>query len=268
MAEQEKNHNPAQPEGRSTYHYSTGPAGQPMGAHSRPADGQIPATGMNQNTQPASEPAVPRRRRRPAMAGPGQKAMLVILGLILAFALGTLAGIGLSYNAWVVNGEPEPSQEAYRIPDVEDTEPQETKPEETKPEETKPEETKPEETKPEETKPEETKPEETKPQETEPPATEPPATEPPASAYIIPDSDSRYLSAEDYQSLSDWELVLARNEIFARHGRRFSNADIQEYFDGCSWYKGTIDPDDFDSSVFNDYELKNIQLLKAASDAR
>ncbi|MGM9640305.1 MAG: YARHG domain-containing protein, partial [Faecousia sp.] len=168
---------------------------------------------------------------------------------------------------------PAPSQEAYRIPDdgdtePEDTKPQETKPEETKPEETKPEETKPEETKPEETKPEETKPEETTPQETEPPATEPPATEPPASAYIIPDSDSRYLSAEDYQYLSDWELVLARNEIFARHGRRFSNADIQEYFDGCSWYKGTIDPDDFDSSVFNDYELKNIQLLKAASDAR
>lgn len=147
-----------------------------------------------------------------------------------------------------------------------DTEPQDTEPQDTQPEDTQPEDTQPEDTQPAERKPQETKPEETKPQETEPSV--PAASEPEDAFYFFPDSDSRYLSYEDYKDLSTWELVLARNEIFARHGRRFDDKDIQAYFDGCSWYKGTVSPKSFDSSVFNDYELKNIQTLKSASDAR
>ena len=88
------------------------------------------------------------------------------------------------------------------------------------------------------------------------------------SGYFFPDSDSRYLSKADYIDLSLWELILARNEIYTRHGRKFRTPEIQEYFDGCSWYHGTIEPEDFDESVFNDFELQNIRLLKAASDAR
>ncbi|MFR4802032.1 MAG: YARHG domain-containing protein [Eggerthellaceae bacterium] len=29
--------------------------------------------------------------------------------------------------------------------------------------------------------------------------------------------------------MSDYELYLARNEVFARHGRIFKNSDLQEY---------------------------------------
>ena len=58
--------------------------------------------------------------------------------------------------------------------------------------------------------------------------------------------------------------MLARNEIFARHGRRFQNQDIQAYFDSCSLYEGTIAPEDFDTSVMNDVEVQNVWTLKAA----
>lgn len=65
------------------------------------------------------------------------------------------------------------------------------------------------------------------------------------TGYILPNSSTEYLTWEDYAALSRWELVLARNEIFARHGRRFQNQDIQAYFDSCSWYEGTIAPGGF-----------------------
>jgi RAB protein geranylgeranyltransferase component A len=37
--------------------------------------------------------------------------------------------------------------------------------------------------------------------------------------------------------LSEKDLSLARNEIYARHGASFSTAEIQKYFDKCAWYK-------------------------------
>ena len=44
------------------------------------------------------------------------------------------------------------------------------------------------------------------------------SSEPVAKAvYILPDSDSRYYSASELAGLTDEQLVLARNEIYARH---------------------------------------------------
>jgi len=37
--------------------------------------------------------------------------------------------------------------------------------------------------------------------------------------YIFSDSDSRYLTEEEIRSLSQEEMRIARNEIYARHGR-------------------------------------------------
>jgi hypothetical protein len=80
---------------------------------------------------------------------------------------------------------------------------------------------------------------------------------------VISDSSSRYLTASDVKNLSSYQLMIARNEIYARHGRKFNDKSLQEYFNGKSWYKGTIDPDDFSASVFNDYEIKNIELIQS-----
>ncbi len=86
--------------------------------------------------------------------------------------------------------------------------------------------------------------------------------------YFFPDSDSRYLSRSELVNLTDEELQLARNEIYARHGRKFNTPSVQEYFDTKSWYHGTIEPDDFDESVLNDYETTNALLIREYEQER
>jgi type II secretory pathway pseudopilin PulG len=81
--------------------------------------------------------------------------------------------------------------------------------------------------------------------------------------YIIPDSSSRLITESEILALSEWERYIARNEIFARHGRGFKNEDLREYFTSKSWYKELYSPEKFDSmsSPLNDYERKNSTLL-------
>lgn len=81
--------------------------------------------------------------------------------------------------------------------------------------------------------------------------------------YVLADSDKKYLTKSDLQGLSAWELKLARNEIYARHGRKFNDEQLQAYFNSCSWYKGTVKPDDFKISVFNAYEKANAEFIAA-----
>lgn len=83
-----------------------------------------------------------------------------------------------------------------------------------------------------------------------------------AGNYIIPDSNSRYLTRDDLARFSDQELRLARNEIYARRGRLFTDKELQDYFNSRSWYNGTIPADSFDEkSILNAYELANAYLI-------
>lgn len=79
--------------------------------------------------------------------------------------------------------------------------------------------------------------------------------------YILPYSDSYYYTEADLQGLSWKECTLARNEIYARHGRLFKTEEINDYFNAQSWYHGYISPDAFDASVLNEYELANVKLI-------
>ena len=83
--------------------------------------------------------------------------------------------------------------------------------------------------------------------------------------YIIPDSDSRYLTNADVAGLSIQEINYAKNEIFARHGRRFKSQELTSYFESKPWYEGRYDPDDFDANysgqLLNDYEKRNAEFL-------
>ena len=86
------------------------------------------------------------------------------------------------------------------------------------------------------------------------------------SEYILPDSNSRLYTREELSGLDDNTLQLAINEIYARHGRKFNTESMQAYFDGKSWYSGTVDPEVFDgneAAYFNEYELKNRELLSS-----
>lgn len=83
------------------------------------------------------------------------------------------------------------------------------------------------------------------------------------SYYILAESYKRKLTEEDIAGLDKHELMLARNEIYARHGRKFVDSEVQEYFNAQGWYKGSIEPEDFDEGVeLNDIEYRNIQFIQ------
>ncbi len=80
--------------------------------------------------------------------------------------------------------------------------------------------------------------------------------------YILPESDSRKYARSELSSLSTWELYIARNEIFARYGRRFNNADLAEHFNSKSWYSETWSAEEFDEWFSpNEYEKANADLI-------
>ncbi|MCD7735868.1 MAG: YARHG domain-containing protein [Lachnospiraceae bacterium] len=86
-----------------------------------------------------------------------------------------------------------------------------------------------------------------------------------ARDYIIADSDSRYLSDADVEGLSLREINYAKNEIYARCGRKFNSVELQAWFNSKSWYQGVYEPADFDAnyaaSVMNSYEKVNAEFL-------
>ena len=98
-------------------------------------------------------------------------------------------------------------------------------------------------------------------------ATEPRTTEQKSTAssydgdYILSDSASRKLTLSDISDLDRDTLNLALNEIFARHGRKFTDPDISAYFKSKSWYNGTIASKDFDMSILNKYETYNVNFI-------
>lgn len=94
------------------------------------------------------------------------------------------------------------------------------------------------------------------------PTPTPAPTPVPDRDYLLPDSNTRYMTAEDLKGLSHEQLCLARNEIFARHGRIFKTPEIAAYFNSKSWYKGTIAPENFNEKVLNQYEWANISFIR------
>uniref|UniRef100_UPI0006D05231 YARHG domain-containing protein n=1 Tax=Clostridium sp. NkU-1 TaxID=1095009 RepID=UPI0006D05231 len=85
----------------------------------------------------------------------------------------------------------------------------------------------------------------------------------PSDEYILPDSNSRYMDVNDINGMSKEELRLARNEIYARHGRIFSSSDLNDYFNSMAWYVGCVSAEEFDDSVLNEYEKSNLDLIKS-----
>lgn len=88
-----------------------------------------------------------------------------------------------------------------------------------------------------------------------------PTAVPQTGDYYFADSNSRYLTDEELSRYSSADLELAKNEIYARHGRQFVTDYIAQYFNSKSWYQGTVSPNSFDESVFNEYEAANIQKI-------
>ena len=88
--------------------------------------------------------------------------------------------------------------------------------------------------------------------------------------YVLADSSVRRYTTAELSSLSDWELYLARNEIYARHGREFSSADLRRHFEGTSWYQPSYTPEEFDaaSGILSDVEQANIETILSVEQDR
>lgn len=87
--------------------------------------------------------------------------------------------------------------------------------------------------------------------------------------YILPECDTRVYTKEELSVLSAEELRLARNEIYARHGRIFSAEDLKNYFQSKSWYTPQYEGTEFDAkgdSILNEYEIANRNLIVELED--
>lgn len=79
--------------------------------------------------------------------------------------------------------------------------------------------------------------------------------------YLVPYVDSQLLTEEDVRYWSEEQLRLARNEIYARHGRIFADEQLQHFFESRNWYHGTVSAEDFSDSVLNEYEIANRDFI-------
>lgn len=89
-----------------------------------------------------------------------------------------------------------------------------------------------------------------------------------SGTYIFPSSGSKLLTDADMAGKSAAQLRLGRNEIYARHGRKFNDSSLQSYFESCSWYKVNAGYNySNDSANLNEIEKKNILFIKSYENA-
>lgn len=79
--------------------------------------------------------------------------------------------------------------------------------------------------------------------------------------YVIADSDTRELTSADLDALSSEEVRIARYEIYARHGKDFTDPSVNSYFQGKSWYNFTTSYAEFDEYSLSDIELYNRDFI-------
>lgn len=77
---------------------------------------------------------------------------------------------------------------------------------------------------------------------------------------VFPFSSEEYIDESDAAALTDYELRIAINEIYARHGFTFGKADLKKHFEAQDWYRATTD--DVPDSELNEYEYSNVLVLK------
>lgn len=84
---------------------------------------------------------------------------------------------------------------------------------------------------------------------------------------ILANSSSEALRDEDISNLTSSELRYAKNEIYARHGRKFKDLELQAWFDAQEWYQGTIEPEQFHEDILSEIEKNNILVIQDRIEA-
>lgn len=79
--------------------------------------------------------------------------------------------------------------------------------------------------------------------------------------FLFPEDNVFPITPSDLEGKTATECKIARNEIYARHGRLFNDEQLQGYFNTCSWYEGKTTPEDFSDAVLNEVEKSNLQII-------
>ena len=83
------------------------------------------------------------------------------------------------------------------------------------------------------------------------------------NGFIFPLSDRRLIAPEELDGLSREELRIARNEIFARRGRKFKTRSLKRHFSQFPWYR----PHSWNVAL-NAVERANVELIKLLEQSR
>ena len=79
-----------------------------------------------------------------------------------------------------------------------------------------------------------------------------------ANGHFLENSDTMNLTVDDIKHLTRYEMRLAMYEIFARHGKIFSDQAVNGYFGRYTWYQPN---ESFDESTLSEVEEYNLNLL-------
>jgi len=84
-----------------------------------------------------------------------------------------------------------------------------------------------------------------------------------SGSFVFSNSDCAYLTQSQVSSLTNYQLGIARNEIYARHGYIFSTQKYITYFNSQSWYSPITK-----NVTLNSIEEYNVSLIKTEEDSR
>lgn len=88
-----------------------------------------------------------------------------------------------------------------------------------------------------------------------------------ASQYQIPISSIKAIEQRDLVNMTDNQLWIARNEIYARHGKMFDNDYLQSYFNSCSWYSPIVGKNEITDEELSETERSNLEQIVAMEAA-
>lgn len=71
---------------------------------------------------------------------------------------------------------------------------------------------------------------------------------------------TRYATYDDIAGYDKGQIRVLRNSIYARHGRKFKDRALRQYFSSLAWYNPRYD--EVPARYFNKFENANINFLK------
>jgi len=81
--------------------------------------------------------------------------------------------------------------------------------------------------------------------------------------YILPDSNVKALTDDDLEGLHIYNLDIARNEIYARHGYTFDNTEYSDYFKKMFWYSENLN---YSDKMLSGIEKQNAAFIRQYTD--